>query len=88
MRYKLKEAPREELAIESQCRHYWVIESASGPTSYGVCKFCGAARAFYNSLSEATHLGRSPRVFELPELEIEPKREQDESELAESNVTV
>ncbi len=31
------------------CRHYWVIESARGPVSKGVCKFCGAQREFHNS---------------------------------------
>lgn len=31
------------------CRHYWVIESAKGPVSKGVCKFCGAQKEFHNS---------------------------------------
>ena len=31
------------------CRHYWMIESARGPVSKGVCKFCGAKREFHNS---------------------------------------
>lgn len=33
------------------CRHYWIIDSPQGPTSRGVCKFCGAVKEFYNSWS-------------------------------------
>ena len=32
------------------CRHHWVIASPNGPTSQGVCKFCGTEREFRNSL--------------------------------------
>ena len=35
---------------ETECKHFWVIESPSGPTSDGVCKNCGEAREFRNSL--------------------------------------
>jgi hypothetical protein len=35
---------------EIECKHFWVIESPSGPTSDGVCKNCGEAREFRNSL--------------------------------------
>jgi len=30
------------------CCHHWVIESPKGPTSKGVCKYCGAEREFLN----------------------------------------
>ena len=36
--------------LEDLCRHHWVIESPNGPTSQGVCKFCGLERDFRNSL--------------------------------------
>ena len=29
--------------------HWWMIESQSGPTSEGICKFCGATKDFANS---------------------------------------
>ena len=29
--------------------HHWIIEQPAGPTSKGVCKFCGARRDFANS---------------------------------------
>tara|TARA_Y100000588_G_scaffold80086_1_gene83961 strand:+ start:986 stop:1210 length:225 start_codon:yes stop_codon:yes gene_type:complete len=35
---------------ETECKHFWVIESPSGPTSDGVCRHCGEAREFRNSL--------------------------------------
>ncbi len=32
------------------CVHYWIIEPSNGPTSPGVCKFCGEIRHFVNSI--------------------------------------
>jgi len=34
------------------CHHHWVIESANGPVSVGVCRLCGARREFFNYLSD------------------------------------
>lgn len=34
------------------CRHYWIIEKAMGPTSKGVCKYCGIRRAFSNFIPD------------------------------------
>ena len=34
----------------SPCRHYWIIQPASGPVSPGVCQFCGENREFKNSV--------------------------------------
>jgi len=31
------------------CVHYWIIESANGPTSWGRCKRCGNYDKFQNS---------------------------------------
>jgi len=30
------------------CVHYWVIESANGPVSLGVCQRCQERRHFHN----------------------------------------
>jgi hypothetical protein len=30
------------------CRHHWIIQSAEGPLSTGVCQVCGAQREFEN----------------------------------------
>lgn len=34
------------------CRHHWIIDAPSGPTSRGVCRKCGDAREFRNSLPD------------------------------------
>ncbi len=81
MRSKVKTAPKEpkvktqEPEAEGTCRHYWIIESPHGPTSEGVCKFCGAVKEFYNSppdfwfgkRHEFSFGKRHPEGFEAPD---------------------
>ena len=70
MRHKMrdvlvKDRPGEHVADE--CSHYWIIEVASGPTSEGVCKFCGAKKEFLNSMPEYSGvLSRHTSPLELP----------------------
>ncbi len=45
---KVKEITEEPVAPD-RCRHYWIIESAEGPISKGVCRLCGAEKEFFNS---------------------------------------
>ena len=33
----------------TQCAHHWLIETAAGPVSKGVCRLCGEERQFTNS---------------------------------------
>ncbi len=33
----------------TQCAHHWIIETATGPVSKGMCRLCGAGREFKNS---------------------------------------
>jgi len=40
--------------VEEACRHHWVIEKASGPTSTGVCKYCGVRHEFSNYVEYKT----------------------------------
>jgi hypothetical protein len=40
--------------VQTQCRHHWIIETASGPTSPGICKICGIEKHFDNVLEETT----------------------------------
>jgi hypothetical protein len=40
--------------VQIQCRHHWIIEMASGPTSLGTCKICGTEKHFDNVLEETT----------------------------------
>ena len=65
MRYKVKDIVEEEHVAEDECHHYWLIESAEGPTSRGVCKFCGAEKEFSNSLQDFVVVKRPARVLEL-----------------------
>lgn len=40
-----------EPALQKECCHYWLIESAAGPISHGVCRLCGMKRNFDNYLT-------------------------------------
>ena len=89
MKNKLKEATRKPVE-EKECRHYWIIESASGPISRGVCKFCGVEREFRNSWPpDSTYAGRDTHVFELPDLlDAKSENEPEDSEPEESNANL
>ena len=85
MSYKLKEEP-EKPVKENNCRHYWVIEDASGPTSRGVCKFCGAEKDFLNSWPDSRAKEQNNRVFEFPKLlDVESDSGSEDAELEESS---
>jgi len=78
-RSNLKE---KQSAAKTTCRHYWVIETASGPTSRGVCKICGEEREFQNSWTNSSYGGKDAGVFNLPNmLESEEEEDKEESEL-------
>ena len=56
---------------ESHGPHYWIIDSPKGPTSSGVCKFCGKTQEFdnwgpdsvkYSDISEVL----APSISEFP----------------------
>jgi hypothetical protein len=42
------------------CRHRWLIASPNGPTSEGICRLCGARRAFRNSADDFISDGTAP----------------------------
>lgn len=42
-----------EVASLAQCCHHWIIETAEGPVSRGVCQICHESREFQNSIVEA-----------------------------------
>ena len=58
MMNKVEAAPKEpevranEAKTKDECRHHWIIESANGPASMGVCKICGEIKEFSNSPPE------------------------------------
>jgi hypothetical protein len=39
---------------EAACKHYWVIQAATGPVSPGVCQSCGETRDFKNYVEAST----------------------------------
>jgi len=43
-----KAEPEEKRVAEGHCTHYWIIASPDGPTSRGICKYCGAEKEFKN----------------------------------------
>lgn len=65
---QVKVLPEEERPEKETCHHFWKIEQASGPTSVGLCKYCGATKEFYNSLPVSMGLGWYRKVLDLPEL--------------------
>jgi len=83
-----------EPEVTNGCFHYWKIESANGPVSIGVCKFCGEKKEFYNSLPEFSYMPSSFSDAE-PEDEVLEKKnktvnieEMDEMEMEEQRAAV
>ncbi len=46
------------------CRHHWIIESAVGPTSEGICKYCGEKRTFLNIVEDTESKEDVNRFFD------------------------
>ncbi|OGO29895.1 MAG: hypothetical protein A2Z29_05700 [Chloroflexi bacterium RBG_16_56_11] len=67
MKQKIKERI-EEKPSTGECHHYWVIEVANGPTSFGECKHCGVKKEFLNAFPDFNPLRRSSNPLALPEL--------------------
>lgn len=42
----------ERPVAKSSCKHHWLIEPPSGPTSKGMCKLCGEVKVFDNILAD------------------------------------
>lgn len=67
MRSKVKvETTPADTAVQDTCHHYWILEKANGPTSRGVCKFCGAVKEFDNRTSDTWVEGDISMYFDLP----------------------
>ena len=74
------------------CHHYWVIDSPEGPTSRGVCKFCGAVKEFYNSwgaLGSSWTRSSTPhaRRATVPAADIEPEETEPEEKVEPEEVS-
>ena len=49
------------------CRHYWIIETANGPVSLGMCRLCHETREFKNSISEIERESLDLRAYQRAE---------------------
>lgn len=54
MAQKSTATPMIEVGNVQGCAHYWVIQSAMGPSSQGVCQICGESRDFQNYVEAAS----------------------------------
>jgi hypothetical protein len=78
---RLETAP-EQPTSKGNCCHYWIIKPADGPTSKGMCQFCGAEKEFDNCGPDSlSRWDRSPSKYvDLPDLpDLAPAEKQDES---------
>ena len=41
-----------EAPVTQTCCHHWIIQTADGPVSLGVCKNCFETREFQNSIED------------------------------------
>ncbi len=42
-----------QVAVLSNCRHYWIIDSSQQAETRGRCQLCGEERTFQNKLTSA-----------------------------------
>lgn len=65
--------------IKETCRHHWIIEAALGPTSEGVCKFCGERRIFLNIVEDTESKEDLNRFFDKVNLLAEDENDDDDN---------
>jgi hypothetical protein len=46
-----------ETPEQTECKHRWVIEPVSGPTSNGRCRLCSLTRTFFNHAEDTVQEG-------------------------------
>ena len=72
MRHKVAVKEERKDRNLASCQHYWIIESAHGPESHGVCKHCGEEKDFPNSMPDFSNYRNNKRhgnPLELPKME-------------------
>lgn len=64
-----------ETCTKGHC-HYWIIESPKGPTSKGICRFCGTIQEFDNFGPDFRWYGDTPELLvpSLPDLTINKEK--------------
>jgi len=54
----------------TRCAHHWIIETATGPVSKGMCRLCGEEREFSNSGGYmVTNWNSDPAISRTPQPE-------------------
>ena len=59
------------------CHHFWLIDPALGPTSEGVCKYCGQKKTFLNIVEENQPKENLSRFFGKDEVDDSEKEEEE-----------
>jgi hypothetical protein len=69
-RVKVQETIEEkpENTEKPACHHFWVIEVANGPSSFGRCKYCGEKKEFLNAFPTYHPLKKNLNPIRLPKL--------------------
>jgi hypothetical protein len=57
-----------EKPVKTECHHFWVIEVANGPSSFGTCKYCGETREFLNAFPTINPLRKNGHHLKLTKL--------------------
>ena len=53
------EIPMTTATVDAVCTHSWQLPAPNGPTVLGICRNCGATRAFNNSFPEMERTNNS-----------------------------
>jgi hypothetical protein len=71
---------KEQIVQKSEkpaCHHFWVIDEANGPSSFGTCKHCGEKKEFLNAFPTFNPLKKNATIFKLPRLAEIPVKKTD-----------
>ncbi len=71
-----------------QCLHHWVIETADGPTSEGVCRKCAEVKTFANYVEQhnwSNQADAKPSASQVRDLKRSRPEGQAEDETAEAS---
>ncbi len=69
MRSKALNAVIRKPEVKTVCSHHWLIETADGPTSLGICKYCGAKKEFSNIFFDPMSNDDNPSPIEAVDLD-------------------
>jgi hypothetical protein len=75
----------EKPAHKAVCQHFWLIGPALGPTSQGVCKYCGQKKTFLNIVEENQPKENLSRFFGKDEVADGEKEQEDTDDEAEDD---